>query len=96
MEKLDVTVLDIIKQNGELSDEQWGEIISLYKKLDNIQILHNDANPMNLMMQYHPKRRFYLIDFGMSKRSRGNVTISYPLLRTRLLREEKRATHNPQ
>ena len=91
MEKLDQTVLNIIKSQGQLSDEQWNEIITLYRKLDTISILHNDSNPQNLMMQFAcAKRRFFLIDFGMSKRGKGNMTISYPLLRARLLREERR------
>ena len=94
MDKLDITVIDIIQTNRELSDEQWNEIISLYRKLDAISVLHNDSNPMNLMMS-RSTRRFYLIDFGMSKRSKGNMNISYPLMRARLLREEKRYTQPP-
>ena len=89
MEQLDRTVLNIIKSQKALTDSQWKEIINLYRKLDTISILHNDANPNNLMYQFHPVPRFFLIDFGMSKRARGNVEISYQLLRTRLLREEK-------
>ena len=91
MEKLDQTVLPIIKSQGKLRDEQWNEIMNLYKKLDSINILHNDANLCNIMYRFHPPR-FYLIDFGMAKVGMGNMTISYPLLRSRLLREEKQTS----
>ena len=98
-EKCDQSVLSVIQsQKGSLTDEQWDEIINLYKKLDTIPILHNDANPMNLMLKFGPTRRFYLIDFGSSKRSKGNMTTCFPLMRDRLMREEKRvsAKHNSQ
>ena len=92
MEKLDQTIFNIIRSQGKLSDEQWNEIINLYKKLDKIPVLHNDSNPSNVMVKFGKKPRFYLLDYGMSKRGRGNMTISFPLLRTQLLREEQRCS----
>jgi len=90
MEKLDQTIFNIIRSQGKLTDDQWKELIKLYEKLDSINVIHNDANPMNVMMKFGPTPRFLLLDYGMSKRGHGNMHISYPLLRARLLREEER------
>jgi len=91
MESCDQTVFNSIKsQKGSLTDEQWKEIESLYQKLDQCNVLHNDSNPHNLMIQFFPKRRFLLIDYGMSKRCKGNMSTCFPLMRDRLIREEKR------
>ena len=99
MEKCDQTVLNVIEsQKGQLTDAQWEEIRTLYTKLETIPILHNDSNIMNLMMKWHPVCKFYLIDFGMSKRSKGNLETCFTLMRKRLISEEERvaAKHNSQ
>ena len=66
MEKMDKTVLEVLKdQDGVLTDDQQRKILKLYKKLDKIGILHNDANPLNLMIKGDEWR---LIDYGMTKK----------------------------
>lgn len=64
MEKLDKTLVDILKeQGGLLKLEQQKEIIKLYGKLDKLNIFHNDANPLNIMTK---GERWYMIDYGFS------------------------------
>ena len=66
MEKMDKTVLEVLKdQDGVLTDDQQIKIVKLYEKLDKIGILHNDANPLNLMIKGDEWR---LIDYGMTKK----------------------------
>ena len=66
MEKMDKTIIDVInEQNGILTEEQQIQILSLYQKLDNIGLLHNDSNPLNIMIVGD---KWKLIDCGMSKK----------------------------
>ena len=66
MEKMDKTVIDVInEQDGELTEEQQKKILSLYQKMDEIKLLHNDSNPLNLMIV---GEEWKLIDYGMSKK----------------------------
>tara|TARA_Y100000389_G_C17280487_1_gene422694 strand:+ start:226 stop:774 length:549 start_codon:yes stop_codon:yes gene_type:complete len=66
MEKMDKTIIDVInEQNGILTEEQQIQILSLYQKLDNIGLLHNDSNPLNIMIV---EDEWKLIDYGMSKK----------------------------
>jgi len=66
MEKMDKTIIDVInEQNGILTEEQQIQILSLYQKLDNIGLLHNDSNPLNIMIVGD---EWKLIDYGMSKK----------------------------
>jgi tRNA A-37 threonylcarbamoyl transferase component Bud32 len=84
MEKMDKTVLEVLKdQDGILTDDQQRKILKLYEKLDKIGILHNDANPLNLMIKGDEWR---LIDYGMTKKianthkENPNLTICLRLL----------------
>ena len=66
MEKMDGTIIDLLKSNGgKLTDEQQLRILSLYQRLDEIKILHNDSNPLNLM---YAGDDFKLIDYGFTKK----------------------------
>ena len=66
MEKMDGTILDLLESNGgRLTDEQQLKILSLYQRLDEIGILHNDSNPLNLM---YIGDNFKLIDYGFTKK----------------------------
>jgi tRNA A-37 threonylcarbamoyl transferase component Bud32 len=66
MEKMDKTIIEILKeQNGSLTDKQQKDILNLYQKLDNNGLLHNDANPLNLMIKGN---EWKLIDYGFSKK----------------------------
>jgi len=66
MEKMDGTIIDLLESNGgKLTDEQQLKILSLYQRLDEIGILHNDSNPLNLM---YIGDTFKLIDYGFTKK----------------------------
>jgi len=65
MEKLDETLLEIIKkQNGTLTISQQSQILNLFLSLDEMKIFHNDPNPLNIM---YKKGKFYIIDFGFAR-----------------------------
>jgi tRNA A-37 threonylcarbamoyl transferase component Bud32 len=64
MEKLDKTLIDILeKQEGSLTLDQQKSIIKLYDSLDKLNIFHNDANPLNIMIKGD---KFYMIDYGFA------------------------------
>lgn len=84
MDKMKETVIDVIKnQNGKLDGEQQLKILSLYRRLDEIGILHNDSNPLNLMTD---GENWKLIDYGFTKKKtkkhgdNPNLNISLKLL----------------
>lgn len=65
MEKLDKTLYEILKQQQcILTVDQQKQILDLYKKLDEVGIFMNDANPLNIMEK---DGRLYIIDFGFAK-----------------------------
>lgn len=65
MEILNRTLIDVVMaQNGKLYTEQQNQILTLYKKLDSIGIMINDANPLNIMEK---DGKFYAIDYGFAK-----------------------------
>jgi tRNA A-37 threonylcarbamoyl transferase component Bud32 len=65
MDKMDRHLTDIInKQEGLLTKIQQKQIISIYKKLDDINVFHGDANLLNYMFF---GKQLYIIDFGMAK-----------------------------
>ena len=66
MEKLDIHLIDLIKeQNGDLKIYQQKDILNIYKKLDKAKVFHADSNILNYM--YDKDKKLYIIDFGMSK-----------------------------
>ena len=65
MDLMDRTLLDVLEeQKSILTLDQQHQILNLFDKLDNIGIVHNDANPLNFMEK---NGKFYLIDFGFAK-----------------------------
>jgi len=65
MEKLDLHLVDLMKQQGGiLTKRQQKQIISIYKKLDIARVFHGDANLLNYM---YKGTKLYIIDFGMAK-----------------------------
>tara|TARA_B110000046_G_scaffold184595_1_gene223497 strand:+ start:1334 stop:2275 length:942 start_codon:yes stop_codon:yes gene_type:complete len=70
MERMDCTVVDVIReQNGMLTEEQQLDIIKVHDRLDEAQIYHNDPNPLNLMCQKlsDGRMRWLLVDYGFAK-----------------------------
>ena len=73
MEMAGETVLETLeRQGGVLSAAQQRDIVELYYRLDEADtcIIHNDANPRNLMFRRgvgDTPDRWYLIDYGMSR-----------------------------
>ena len=64
------TVIDVIKnQNGKLDGEQQLKILSLYRRLNEIRILHNDSNLMT------DGENWKLIDYGFTKKKTKNMGI---------------------
>lgn len=67
MTLLDRSLMDIIKSNdGHIPDKYQYQLLSLYRLLDDEGIVHNDANPLNVMEK---DDRLYLIDYGFTKES---------------------------
>ena len=65
MEKMDRHLIDVIeKQGGVLTKGQQKQIIGIYKKMDEVNVFHADANLMNYMFK---GKKMYIIDFGMAK-----------------------------
>lgn len=64
MEKMDKHLLDVLKKQGGLKKTQQKQIINIFKKLDEANVFHADANLMNYMFL---GRKLYIIDFGMAK-----------------------------
>lgn len=65
MDKMENHLVDVIsKQEGTLTKKQQKQIISIYKKLDESNVFHADANLLNYMFF---GKELYIIDFGMSK-----------------------------
>ena len=55
MECMDRTAVEVCRaQGGSLTDAQQWKILALYEALDGIRVLHNDANPLNLMSRRAP------------------------------------------
>tara|TARA_B100000073_G_C23707925_1_gene563046 strand:- start:401 stop:1156 length:756 start_codon:yes stop_codon:yes gene_type:complete len=69
MDKLDFTLFEVLKENkGELSDEDQTMIVDLIYVLDRIGIFHGDPNLGNFMVNKGKKNKWYIIDFGFSKK----------------------------
>lgn len=64
MELLNCTLLDLIKKQNGITADQQSQILELYRKLDKIGIMLNDANPLNIMEK---DGRLYAIDYGFAK-----------------------------
>lgn len=64
MEALNRTLLDVIKTQGTLTVDQQRQIIQLYRQLDSIGVMLNDANPLNIMEK---DGKLYTIDYGFAK-----------------------------
>jgi predicted Ser/Thr protein kinase len=64
MEILNQTLLDVIKNQGSLTADQQHQILNVYKRLDSIGIMLNDANPLNLMEK---DGKIFAIDYGFAK-----------------------------
>lgn len=65
MDKLDMHIIDVIRQNnGLLPSKYQSEILNVFKKLDKAKVFHGDANIMNYMLH---RNKLYMIDYGMSK-----------------------------
>jgi tRNA A-37 threonylcarbamoyl transferase component Bud32 len=65
MEKMDKHLINSLQeQKGLLTKTQQKQIIHLYKRLDEANVFHGDANPLNYM---YLGRTLYIIDFGMAK-----------------------------
>ena len=72
MEKMSMTLPELIKkQNGKLTENQQKDLIKLHKKLDDLNIYHNDPNPLNIMVT--KSGQFKFIDFGFSKNITGST-----------------------
>ena len=66
MEKLDQRLYDIMKKkDGALSHNYQKQMISIFDKLDGIGIFHNDASPLNFMVN---GKKLYIIDFGFARK----------------------------
>lgn len=86
MEKLDSTLPDVIKAQGGLYLTQLQAIQRLYEKLDNVRILHNDANLHNIMVRKRPREQWFIVDFGKSKEGKKNISMSFELVKERIQR----------
>ena len=65
MEKMDSHLYEYIdKHEGKVKIKDQKRIIEIFKKLDEINIFHNDPNICNYMLK---NNIVYLIDYGLSK-----------------------------
>ena len=61
MEKMDEHLLDVIQQQGTLTQHQQLRILEIFKVLDNIGIFHCNPDINNYMIK---DNKIYIIDFG--------------------------------
>lgn len=64
MELLDRTLMEVITDQEGLTNSQQEQILELYRRLDDVGIMLNDANPLNIMEK---NGKFFSIDYGFSK-----------------------------
>ena len=64
MEKMDKTLVELVKEQGDLTVIQQYKLLYLALSLDMKGFYHCDPNPLNYMLKGD---EFYQIDFGMSK-----------------------------
>ena len=75
MEKLDKTLLDILKKSkGNLSLKYQKRIVEIFKILDELKIFHADPNVLNFMEK---DNQLYIIDFGFAKKITKNLIKKY-------------------
>lgn len=66
MDKMDETIIQYAKENDNiLTEEKQIQLLSLFQRLDDIGLFHNDSNPLNIMTIGN---EFKLIDYGFSKK----------------------------
>tara|TARA_B110000090_G_scaffold207621_1_gene259469 strand:+ start:147 stop:722 length:576 start_codon:yes stop_codon:yes gene_type:complete len=65
MEKLKETIVARMRGQEQLTDQQQRRIVEIFETLDDARVLHNDGNPLNLMVDNSD--RIMVIDFGMAK-----------------------------
>jgi predicted Ser/Thr protein kinase len=82
MEILNQTLLDVIKSQGTLTSDQQHQIINVYKRLDSIGIMLNDANPLNLMEK---DGKIFAIDYGFAKFTDHKDFKDYPYPNAQLM-----------
>lgn len=71
MERMGNTVVDVCKsQGGVLTEAQQKHILCAYERLDNAGVLHNDSNPLNLMVADQTGRGppWGFVDYGFAKK----------------------------
>jgi len=65
MDMYDKTILDLMKeQNYTLKVAQQKQLVKLFSDLDKIGVMHNDPNPLNILVS---NDKLKIIDFGMAK-----------------------------
>jgi serine/threonine protein kinase len=75
MDCLDKTLINVLQeQKGRMTEIQQLQLLRLYYKMDQIGLVHNDANPLNIMTKGD---KLHLIDFGFTKRSEHTKFKSY-------------------
>ena len=70
MERMGKTVVDVCKeQGGQLTDAQQKHILCAYERLDKAGVLHNDSNPLNLMVSDKAGKGppWGFVDYGFAK-----------------------------
>lgn len=99
MQCMDKHLWDMLMKTRQLSTNQQRQIISIYKKLDKINIFHGDANLMNYMYQ---GKKLYMIDFGMSReinttliKKLGTKTPNLTIMTLGLILKLKKMQFNP-
>ena len=63
MEPMQSRVVDVLKESHQQFKD---DLLNIMVTLDNIGILHNDGNPLNLMLNSEDKLQ--IIDFGLAKK----------------------------
>ena len=82
MEILNQTLLDVIKTQGTLTSDQQQQILNIYKRLDSIGVMLNDANPLNLMEK---DGKIFAIDYGFAKFTDHKDFKDYPYPNSQLM-----------
>lgn len=91
MEKMGNTVVDVCKEQGGLTRGQAKAIWDAYQRLNASGVLHNDSNPLNLMLS-EDGSTWKFVDFGFAKplpkgKENDNIKVHLRFLMDKLSRE---------
>ena len=97
MEKMGKTVVEVCKEQGGITRDQAKAIWEAYQRLTDSGVLHNDSNPLNLMLG-EDGTTWKFVDFGFAKslpkgKENDNFKVHLKFLMDKLARDRGCKVH---